>query len=292
MTNVRTFNLANPLSVPTPETYAPSSLREVREIAPDVPYPAVVKPRSKTIIENTGCCHQTLIDDAHYVDSPTELINTYQAILDRYPVLKRFLPLVQECIEGNTTDTVVLADDGEIVTYFQNERVRTDPPSGGVASLLTGVHEPQMCEFTTEIIDALKWTGPAMVEFMHTPDDEFYLIEVNGRYWGSLPFTIASGIDIPWLHYQQLCGNPVSPPLTYRTGLLQQRLLYPDLKWLLEHLRTGQLGVLPEFLRTTIAARQTFISYDDPLPSLYTLCQLVELTGRALVNSLIQPKSV
>jgi len=68
------------------------------------------------------------------------------------------------------------------------------------------------------VVDALGWTGPIQVEFMWTPDDEFALIEVNGRYWGSTPLAVASGVDIPAVHYALLTGaTRVRRPATATT---------------------------------------------------------------------------
>ena len=226
------FDIVDVLSIPSPETYNPTSLADVEAIASKTSYPAVVKPRSKTVWDASGQCHYTRIDDSHYVDSPDELIASYHDLVGQNPVLEaqNHYPLIQEYVPRATTTTVVLADEGSIFVDFQEERVRTHPSSGGNSTLLRGLSNPQMRGYASSIIEALEWTGPAMVEFMRTPEDEYYLIEVNGRYWGSVPFAIESGVDFPWLHYRQLRGETVNRPHSYRTDIRQQRLLNEDLK--------------------------------------------------------------
>jgi predicted ATP-grasp superfamily ATP-dependent carboligase len=83
-----------------------------------------------------------------------------------------------------------------------------------------------MLAHSREIADVLGWTGPIYVEFMIAPDGEFSLIEVNGRYWGSLGLAVNSGVDFPWYHYQQLREIDVEWDHTYRTGVRQRRLFY------------------------------------------------------------------
>lgn len=284
------FDLAGSLPVPAPETFVPTSVDAVEEIASEVPYPAIVKPRSKTVRDGSGRCHYTEVDDAHYADSPAELVATYRGVLDRNPVLedREHYPLVQEYIEGTTTTTVVLADGGGIRTYFQEERVRTYPSSGGNSTLLRGLREPRMRSHAGDVIDALEWTGPAMVEFMRTPEDEYYLIEVNGRYWGSTPFAIESGVDVPWLHYRQLRGEDVSPPDGYRTDVLQHRLLNEDLKWLAEQLRRRNPAAVLRVLWACLRANQTFLSRRDPLPTLSAPLRTVERGARLLAGRLAE----
>jgi hypothetical protein len=41
----------------------------------------------------------------------------------------------------------------------------------------------------------LRWTGLVMVEFK--VGDQPWLIEVNGRVWGSLPLACLAGVDVP-----------------------------------------------------------------------------------------------
>ena len=45
----------------------------------------------------------------------------------------------------------------------------------------------------------LSYSGLAMVEFRRGPDGVGYLMEVNGRVWGSLPLAVRAGMDFPAL---------------------------------------------------------------------------------------------
>jgi predicted ATP-grasp superfamily ATP-dependent carboligase len=145
-----------------------------------------------------------------------------------------------------------------------------------------------MFDYAAEILDAVSWTGPAMVEFMETPAGEFQLIEVNGRYWGSLPFAIRSGVDVPWLHYRQLRGLPVEPPASYRTDRMQQRLVYGDIKWLLEQLRSGNPLAPVAVLWSALVADVTFVSLRDPMPTLETFRQMAALGGSTAAGRLAE----
>jgi predicted ATP-grasp superfamily ATP-dependent carboligase len=282
----RTFELAADLSVPTPTTRVPESPSEVADLATGLPYPVVLKPRTKTVWTDAGRCHYTEITDDNYIQHPAALVDAYRTYLEERPVLQQedHLPLVQEYIEGTTTTTVVLADDGDVVTHFQEERVRTYPSSGGNSTLLGALVEPTMLEYAEEVIGALEWTGPAMVEFMRTPDDEFYLIEVNGRYWGSVPFAISCGVDFPWLQYQQLHGRSPDAPQSYRTDVREQRLFYGDIKWLVEKLRQRDPRAAGRFLHACLTARQTFLSYEDPVPSIGVLLDTLRIGVDAVLE--------
>ncbi|WP_277554222.1 ATP-grasp domain-containing protein [Halobaculum limi] len=284
----RLFRLATSLPVRTPETWTPESPATVAALADDITYPVVVKPRSKTVWDSEGECHFTRVGDDNYADSPAELVETYERLLERHPVLAEedHYPMVQARIPGSTTTTVVLADAGEILLHFQEERVRTYPASGGESTLLRPVHDPEMFEAAETIIRALEWTGPAMVEFMRTPAGESYLIEVNGRYWGSVPFAIESGVDIPWHHYRLLRGETVDPPDYTNPVPLFHRLLYGDVKWLSEQLRAGNPAAIAQFLWACFVAKQAFVSVNDPVPTLRSLVGVAAVGGRTAARRL------
>ena len=55
---------------------------------------------------------------------------------------------------------------------------------------------------------ALRYTGVAMVEFkVNAKTGEFVLIEINGRFWGSLPLAVAAGANFPLWLYQMWVEN-------------------------------------------------------------------------------------
>ena len=59
-----------------------------------------------------------------------------------------------------------------------------------------------------------------MVEFkLYRMTGTPYLMEVNGRFWGSLQLAIDAGIDFPLLLIDAACGAPVAPPPVARTGV-------------------------------------------------------------------------
>lgn len=281
------FELIGSLDVLFPDTHAPSDITAVAELGDDVEYPAVIKPRSKSQLIDGDGYSTTRVGDENYVESPEELSRIYRRIVRQHDGLEEQLPIVQEYVPGMTTTTVALADDGDVVTYFQEKRLRTYPSSGGNSALLTAVREPKMLEYTERILDSLGWTGPVMVEFMQTPEGEFYVIEVNGRYWGSLPFAVESGIDIPWLHYLQLQGVDPSPLVEdgdYQTDIVQRRLLYEDIQWFCENIADGNIGAVVPFLGTFAQARHTFVALDDPVPTVGALIQASQLATRSVIQ--------
>lgn len=259
--------IAETCSVPVPDTYTPDSITDVRELKDELSYPVLLKPRVTSVQDSEGRYREARIGEDNYVESPSGLVATFRSFLEGGEYYQRDPPFIQEVVPGTTVATGALAEDGEIRAAFQEKRLRTYPTDGGVGAVRTGIHEPEMFAYSQEIVEALEWTGPVYVEFMETPDGEYYLIEVNGRYWGSLGLAVNSGVDLPWYHYQQLRGDDFETDYSYRIGLRQRRLFYTDIKWMLAKLSGGELDAIPTFLRSFFDTTDDVLRLDDPLPA-------------------------
>lgn len=261
-------DLATELSVPTPDTFVPESLDDVVERAEGLSYPVLVKPRLTSVADADGGYRESRISSVNYAESPTELVSTYRSLLEADADDRRRPPIVQEVVPGTTMATAALADEGDVVACFQEERLRTYPVDGGVGALRAGVREPEMLRHATRVVDALEWTGPIYVEFMKLPGGSFRLIEVNGRYWGSLALAVNSGVDFPWLHYRQLRGESPAHDGHYRTDFKQRRLFYRDVNWLRTKLSRGEYRAVYPFLADFADSREEVLRPTDPLPLL------------------------
>ena len=76
-----------------------------------------------------------------------------------------------------------------------------------------------------EVIAAANERGVAMVEFKVSAEGTPYLMEVNGRFWGSLQLAIDAGVDFPWLLYQMAIGENPGNVKPYITGIKCRWLL-------------------------------------------------------------------
>ena len=80
---------------------------------------------------------------------------------------------------------------------FAHRRLREKPPSGGVSVYRESVApDPSLVARAAALLAGLGWRGVAMVEMKTdartgTP----YLMEVNGRFWGSLQLAVDAGVD-------------------------------------------------------------------------------------------------
>ncbi len=215
----RTMELARCLGVETPATYVCEREDDFFSVLPKISYPAVVKPRRSLRWEDNGALHSTAV----FAFSADDLRRKFLGILAR----SGEYPLIQEYVQGEEAGVEFLCDRGRVVAACAHRRIRSSPPAGGPGAVKESVplSYAGMGKRAARLAEALEWHGPIMVEFKidrasGTPN----LMEINGRFWGSLPLAIAAGVDFPYLHYRMALGEPVETSLNYREGVVTRHL--------------------------------------------------------------------
>ena len=133
----------------------------------------------------------------------------------------RYPSMIQEKIIGPGTGLFTLYDKDRHLALFSHRRLREKPPSGGVSVLSESVPlDEEMVEAADRLLSAVGWTGVAMVEFKRDHrDGKAKLMEINGRFWGSLQLAIACGVDFPGLFLDYHQGKrPAETIRDYRVG--------------------------------------------------------------------------
>ncbi|THE64907.1 carboxylate--amine ligase [Salinadaptatus halalkaliphilus] len=141
-------------------------------------------------------------------------------------------PLVQEYVP--TTDEYgffALYDHGDPVATFQHRQRRGYSYAGGASSFRESVRIPALEAAGRNLLDALEWHGLAMVEFLRDEETgEFKLMEVNPRFWSSLPFSVQAGADFPYYYWLLTHDEADRIDHAYEAGiaghLLRGELLY------------------------------------------------------------------
>ncbi len=266
-----TVRLATQLGVPVPATVSLGDLRELPRVGPRLSYPVVIKPRTSEVWTAADAVVST--GPVEYCFRPEELPARYLAVHRRAP-----LPLIQEFIPGEGYGVSALCRNGQVRALFAHRRLRMIRPTGSGSSLRESVRAPApMVDAACRLLEALKWHGVAMVEFKLDPRDGVpRLMEINGRFWNSLPLAVAAGVDFPFLLYRLATEGDVPACFDYRVGV-KCRWLVGDARHLVEVLRGRPAGWSDRFPSRRDAVRQFMkflgpdLHYDDlwlsdPLP--------------------------
>lgn len=207
------FKLAENLQVPIPKTIHLSGIDDLpHAIAQIDNYPVVIKPALSRLFVN-GRCYP---GGVRYADSLPKLEQLYAS----NPVL-RFPSIIQEKIIGPGTGLFTLYEKNRHLALFSHKRLSEKPPAGGVSVVSKSVPlDEEMVLSADRLLSAVGFSGVAMVEFKRDlKDGKAKLMEINGRFWGSLQLAIACGIDFPALYLDYLHGKcPLSPKIDYLAG--------------------------------------------------------------------------
>jgi len=101
-----------------------------------------------------------------------------------------------------------------------------------------------------------------MVEFKVADNGVPYLMEVNGRFWGSLQLAIDAGVDFPWLLYQLATGRDVESVNGYALGI-KSRWLWGDFKRLCKVIAGSELPPGLRFPKRMRSIFQFFNFFDS-----------------------------
>ncbi|HEY7510804.1 MAG TPA: ATP-grasp domain-containing protein [Vicinamibacteria bacterium] len=243
--------------IAVPRTHVLDGAAGLDALAPGLQYPVVVKAARSRVPTAEGW----LPTSVHYARDEAELRRLYE----RTPYLAAHRSLLQSRVVGPGTGLFALFDRGELVASFAHRRLREKPPSGGVSVLCESVPvEPPLREDARRLLGPLGWHGVAMLEYKRDgPAGTPNLIEVNGRFWGSLQLAVEAGVDFPWLLLQLALGWRLDAPRGFRTGV-RNRWLLGDLDHLLLRLRPGRDAAAPAGAPSRAGAVRAFVRDTRP----------------------------
>lgn len=242
-------------------------------ITPDaLAYPVVLKPSRSVAEDGDG---RSRLRVAHAAD----WVHLQAGLADLPP--SAFPVLVQRRIEGPGVGIFLLRWNGALRAVFAHRRLREKPPSGGVSVYRESVApDPSLVAKAAELLRRLDWQGVAMVEMkVEAGTGTPYLMEVNGRFWGSLQLAVDAGVDFPALLVDAALGAPALPAPPWRPGV-RSRWRWGDADHLLARLRRSRAALhLPadapgrgravlDFLAVRRADRGEVFRWADPAPGL------------------------
>jgi predicted ATP-grasp superfamily ATP-dependent carboligase len=265
---LRTIQIAGECGIPVPRTFSFQSIEDLKSSESQFEFPLVVKSRFKTLWKE-GIPRMLKVTSQNYVKDTRDLIRITQEILHR----SGHMPLIQEYIPGSGYGVEMLLNHGKPRAIFMHKRLHEYPITGGASTLRESIYREDLSTMGRSILQYLKWHGVAMVEFKIDERDNIpKLMEINGRFWGSLPLAIAAGVDFPSLLHQMILTGDVPLHTDYPTGIQSRWLLPGDILWFFSSLKEKKqkMRVLKEFLKFQ-NIHDDIISLSDPLPVLGAL---------------------
>ena len=271
----RQTRLATELGIPVPKTIVPTSMTEARDSLKKFTFPIALK-------ASTGGGLGQSFGPA-FIGSWNEL----EPRLCRY-FERGVVPVIQEIHVGNGIGCGVLMDHGRALCCYQYCRGRENPPAGGGPVRYQSMELwPSIRDYSVRMLSAMNWHGVAQVEWKQKEGtNDVVFIEVNGRFWASLPGAVHAGMDFPFWLYELVTGRTGTCIQDYRVGVASRYLRgdlkrlgtilrsYPSISTVPLKSRWGEtLAFLLDFFR--IGTKSDIHWWRDPVPSLREASSIV-----------------
>ncbi len=277
-----TYSVARVSGVPTITTHTPELTEELERLTETLRFPVVLKTRhSVTWRDNRG-----VFGSASFVHSEAELREKFFALKDALGEA----PLVQTLIMGEEYGVEMLVGAGTVHATVVHHRLRSLSPTGGASVLKGTVGASELKEtlirYSETLVEKLRWSGPIMVEWKVDSDSrEPKLMEINGRFWGSLPLSVAAGVDMPYLYYKLATGAALPREVVVAREGVVTRHFWGDVKHLLkvffshDPMRAThypkQMKALREFFTLPKGTLSDVWSWRDPKPAFMEVIDII-----------------
>jgi len=264
---------------PVPRLYSPDEIIQTGEHI----FPLIAKPIAR---RSSNLClgHQdleTFLDDHRMtiirnISEYKHFVSQYAAYLD-YFLFQEFIPGMADQMY---TVGIYANRNSEILGLFTGRKVRGFPPDIGDCIVGQGEMVPDAIKTCVrKLVSELRYSGIGEFEFKRDPTTgDFRLIEINPRSWSWIGITPACGVNLPWMAYSDMAGEPVqyaeSNSENGRVVYLKlledlknclysyKRMGYPEYNMSLKNWRTEMHDLKKVYAE---------FSWDDPSVALYSL---------------------
>lgn len=284
-----TRNLAQALGVPVAPGRVLRPGEEAAALAAELGLPLALKPRASYTLGQAGA------------KSAVRIVRSEAALAAALAGIER--PgewLAESFFRGVGIGLSVLADRGALLLAFQHRRLAEASETGGSSSRISEPIDPALHAAVAALAEAASLHGVAMFEFRRDPaTGAFILLEVNARFWGSLPLALAAGADFPAAAAALYTGGTPRPDRRYRAGVVRRDLGGEYYRVLKEAEKAGGIAARLRLLATglgrlalALPRAEGFDSFaaDDPAPWRRDRSALIRTFTRAAAKRLPQDR--
>ncbi|WP_196140516.1 ATP-grasp domain-containing protein [Aliikangiella sp. G2MR2-5] len=136
--------------------------------------------------------------------------------------------LAQSLIEGKRHNCMFVAQDGQLLAYFESKVIRTTKPNDTGYSVLDQSIEPtaQHLSWCKSLVEHYHYTGIGCIQFLKDENTgKSAFLEVNPRTDATIAIATGCGINLPDFAVRACLGEKVTAQTDYRIGLKRHWLM-------------------------------------------------------------------
>ncbi len=219
------WKIAKELGVPVPESKLVSTYSQFQELKYQIQFPLIARPIYSKLIKGNSIFGFAV----KKIENLNDLDNFIREKINTTPVM------LQEVLNGQGVGYNFLSNEGNILNAYAHERINEEW-GGGQSTLRKSipVNNYNLESYSRKLIKAIKWSGIAMIEYK-IYNNKPYLIEINGRPWGSMEVGIRAGVDLLSDMVKVFFEENGSSSVNFNSNFKEVfvRNFYNELKWIL-----------------------------------------------------------
>ncbi|NLH39955.1 MAG: ATP-grasp domain-containing protein [Elusimicrobia bacterium] len=185
---IKTYGFFKNFRIPTPQTFLIDNLNSTKDILAnaDINFPLILKPRK-------GLSSR----DVYEIYNEEELC-----------LIKRLKePIIQEKAKGEEYTIDIFCDGENLISAVPRKRIDT---RAGISYKGKTEKDEILINYAKKISEELHINGPANIQCFKK-GDEIKFLEINPRFSGGLPLSIAAGINTPLFALKMAAGEKIKP---------------------------------------------------------------------------------
>ncbi|ELK48227.1 ATP-grasp domain-containing protein [Halobacillus sp. BAB-2008] len=228
--------LASEHGVAVPETFHVDGAEYVDKVESDIGYPCLVKPVDSPAFVAK---FRRKLFTVHTREELVEKVEESKAA-DIEVIVQRIIPGFDDHMY---TFDAYLDQDSKVTHWVTCQKLRQFPVNYGASVYTQQKYVPELYELGSRFLEGIQYKGFAEIEFKKDAETgRYYLIEINVRITNLNHLLQKTGINIPYITYKELTGDPLPPKAVEEDQNIVFWYAYEDLLAVREYIKTGQLS--------------------------------------------------
>ncbi len=201
-----TYLWAKQADVRTPQCWLIQGMKDIARVAEEATFPCVLKPVASRDWRMGGNWEIVGGRKAIGISTPEELLAAYTdiACANERALLQEMVPGGDDCL---LIAACYLDRNSQWVAGFNTQKLAQVPEGFGTGCIVQTADRPELFEPTLRILQKMRFTGIAEVEFKWDASrGEYQLIEINPRPWDQHRLGKACGADLMLAAYYDHAG--------------------------------------------------------------------------------------
>ncbi|MDD2446869.1 MAG: carboxylate--amine ligase [Tissierellia bacterium] len=255
--------LAHDHDVKVPETINSKDENLIERVRTEIKYPCIIKPM------DSASFVKAYRRKVFFINSEEELKEKLNMIHkdDHGVTIQRIIPGPEEncyCYDA------YLDQNSRVTHYTAAYKIRQWPNNFGASTYAKQTWIPELDHICKPFLEGIGFKGFAEIELKRDVNTgEIYLIEVNVRTINFNEMLCKSGLNFPYIAYQEMTDKlPEPKSVEYETGYVFH-YMYEDLFAIRGYLKSGQMTWKDIVNANTTKKVHSTWSWEDPGPGLY-----------------------